>query len=242
MATTTTKAKPTNVRQKLAQARLAFLNENVKKSGKNMHLEFKYFELEDIVPSAIKIFADIGLLTTTNFDGVVASMTVYNTDNIDEPGITFTAPYREVKPIVSNKGSQVTNEMQALGSSITYLRRYLYMMMLDIVEHDDIDATLGKPIYEPATIEVTEKPKAPATPAERENIKEKLTSENVSANEGQIATLKECCKKLLDVDETMEDFVQQIALKTEGFTKITSAACDELCANLEKMIESYGDR
>ena len=34
-----------NVRQKLTKARLYFLNQKVKKSGKNMHLEFKYFEL-----------------------------------------------------------------------------------------------------------------------------------------------------------------------------------------------------
>lgn len=46
-----------NVRQKLAKARLQFLNQKVKKSGKNMHLEFKYFELEDIVPPAIRNIA-----------------------------------------------------------------------------------------------------------------------------------------------------------------------------------------
>ena len=51
-----------NVRQKLAKARLYFLNKKVTKSGKNMNLEFKYFELEDIVPSAIRIFAELGLV------------------------------------------------------------------------------------------------------------------------------------------------------------------------------------
>lgn len=44
-----------NVRQKLAKARLYFLNQKVQKSGKNMHLEFKYFELEDIVPPATRV-------------------------------------------------------------------------------------------------------------------------------------------------------------------------------------------
>ena len=34
-----------NVKQKLAKARLYFLNKKVTKSGKNMNLEFKYFEL-----------------------------------------------------------------------------------------------------------------------------------------------------------------------------------------------------
>lgn len=114
-----------NVRQKLAKARLQFLNQKVKKSGKNMHLEFKYFELEDIVPPAIRIFARVGLTTDIDFtDENGAVMRVYNTDNSEEAPIEFRVPYREVKPIVSNAGKEVTNPMQALGSSITYLRRY----------------------------------------------------------------------------------------------------------------------
>ena len=119
-----------NVRQKLAKARLYFLNQKVTKSGKNMSLEFKYFELEDIVPVAIRIFARVGLTSNTVFNGETATMTIFNTDNREEPGIEFVAPYREVGQIISNKGKEVTNPMQALGSSITYLRRYLWMMAL----------------------------------------------------------------------------------------------------------------
>ena len=240
MATT----KATNARQKLAQARLMFLNKNVKKSGKNMHLEFKYFELEDIVPSAIEIFAELGLVTTTNFDGTTASMTVYNTDNVEEPGIVFSAPYREVEQIISNKGAQVTNAMQALGSSITYLRRYLYMMALDIVEHDDIDGNLGAKTDDDAEVQTapTKTQKAPATPAERKAAKEELTSADGAASEEQIAELKGYCKALLEKDETQEDFIQQIAMKTDGFTTITASACAALNQNLAEILAQYGDQ
>ena len=178
-----------NVRQKLAKARLQFLNQKVKKSGKNMHLEFKYFELEDIVPPAIRIFARVGLTTDIDFtDENGAVMRVYNTDNSEEAPIEFRVPYREVKPIVSNAGKEVTNPMQALGSSITYLRRYLWMAVLDITEPDDIDATLGsEPEEEEPEIEAPnpekaktekksqKKQKAPATPAERKEAKIGLT-------------------------------------------------------------------
>lgn len=237
-------AKTTNVRQKLAQARLMFLNKNVKKTGKNMHLEFKYFELEDIVPSAIEIFAEVGLVTTTNFDGITASMTIFNTDNPEEQGIMFTAPYREVEQIISNKGAQVTNAMQALGSSITYLRRYLYMMVLDIVEHDDIDATLGvgntadETTKPPASAKVQ---KAPPTAAERKAAKEELTHTEVAANEEQIAELKAHCKKLLDKDETQEEFIQTIALKTNGFTTFPASVCIALTQDLIEILAQYGD-
>ena len=234
-----------NVRQKLAKARLYFLNQKVTKSGKNMNLEFKYFELEDIVPVAIRIFARVGLTTNTVFNGETATMTIYNTDNPEEPGIEFVAPYREVGQIISNKGKEVTNPMQALGSSITYLRRYLWMMALDVTEPDDIDASLGADnedtdLETPAPAKKST-PKPPATPAERKAAKEELTSTDGAASEEQITELKKLCKELMEKDETQEDFVQQIAMKTDGFTSITASACAALNQNLAEILAQYGD-
>lgn len=247
-----------NVRQKLAKARLYFLNQKVQKSGKNMHLEFKYFELEDIVPPAIRIFARVGLTTNIEFTDDKAVMSVFNADNIEEAPMTFTVPYREVKPIISNQGKEVTNPMQALGSSITYLRRYLWMAVLDITEPDDVDATLGSDDTQEETSEFAEeaaaaeaaapakvdkkgKKKAPATAAERKQAKEELTSGDGAASEEQIAALKSLCKELMEKDEAQEDFVQQIAMKTDGFTNITASACTALCQNLEEIIAQYGE-
>lgn len=243
-----------NVRQKLAKARLYFLNQKVTKSGKNMHLEFKYFELEDIVPPAIRIFARVGLTTNVEFTDTAAVMNVFNTDNPDEAPIPFTVPYREVKPIISNQGKEVTNPMQALGSSITYLRRYLWMAVLDITEPDDVDANLGSDDSTEDTNEFAEEAaaaastkkekkgkKAPATVAEREEAKKELTSADGAASEEQVADLKELCKELMDKDEDQEEFVQQIAMKTDGFTKITASACIALCDNLKEIISQYGE-
>ena len=239
MATAT---KPQNVLQKLAQARLEFLNEKVTKSGKNMHLEFKYFELEDIIPPAIRIFARVGLTTAINFAEEGAVMKVFNTDNVNEAPMEFRVPYREVKPIVSNAGKEVTNPMQALGSSITYLRRYLWMAVLDITEPDDIDATLGSDAENtnedtPASKKTA--PKPPATVAERKAAKEKLTGTDGAATDDQIASLKSLCKKLMDKDEAQEEFIQQIAMKTDGFTNITSSVCLKLCNNLLEILKQY---
>lgn len=231
-----------NVRQKLAKARLYFLDQKVTKSGKNMNLEFKYFELEDIVPTAIRIFDRVGLTSNTVFDGETARMTIYNVDNPEEAGIEFVAPYREVGQIISNKGKEVTNLMQALGSSITYLRRYLWMMALDVTEPDDVDANLGADTdleTTASTNKSTQKP--PATPAERKAAKEELTSTDGAASEEQIAELKKLCKALMEQDETQEEFVQQIALKTDGFTSIAASACTELCSNLADIIAQYGE-
>lgn len=240
--------KEMNVLQKLAEARLQFLNAKVEKTGKNMHLAFKYFELEDIVPAATRIFAEVGLTSFTSFDNERAAMTILNTDAPGDGGITFAVPYRENKPIVSNVGKEVTNPMQALGASITYLRRYLWMMALDITEPDEVDAGLGadhaEPVGEiaaprPEPVKKEKKQKAPATPAARKAAKKDMTAADGPADELQITALKNACKQLMAADEGQEEFVQQIAMKTQGFTSITRSACEQLVKNLGEMIAAY---
>ena len=229
MATTKTE----NVYQKLIKAREQFLNADVQKTGKYMHLSFKYFELDDIVPTATRIFSEIGLVPIVNFTADVATMTVVNTDN-PEDTVAFIAPFNQIAPIVSNTGKQATNEMQALGSSITYMRRYLYMMALDICESDSIDANIGKPA--PAA-PAPEAPKAPATPQQRQEVKQELTAPADNATALQIKGLKNVLKKLKDADPSKEEMVAQIAVQTKGFTEISKADCETLINKISTMLE-----
>lgn len=230
-----------NAMQKLQIARVEFLNAGVKKTGKNISLEFKYFELEDIVPVAEAIFGKVGLLMVPTFGKEYASAKVYNCDDRGEEPIVFEAPFTQIAPIISNSGKAVTNEMQALGSSITYMRRYLWQLVLDIIEADSIDNTSGAgedtPTPPPAP-KATKK--APVTAEKRQEIKSELTSapEGASSDE-QVATLKAELKKLMELDAEQESFVQNVAVKTEGFTKITADVCDQLIAGVRDMLSAY---
>lgn len=189
MATAGAKTATLNVYQKLLKARAMFLETDVQKTGKNMHLSFKYFELDDIVPSAIRIFNEVGLIAIVNFTADTATMNIINTEKPEEM-IAFVAPFNQISPIVSNTGKQATNEMQALGSSITYMRRYLYMMALDICESDELDASVGGdlPLEAPKKV-------APATPEQREEVKKELTNSEGNASTLQIKQLKSALKK-----------------------------------------------
>ena len=220
-----------NVFQKLLIAREKFLGADVQKTGKNMHLSFKYFELDDIVPAATRIFSEVGLVPIVNFTNDVATMTIVNTDNPEET-IEFVAPFNQIAPIVSNTGKQATNEMQALGSSITYMRRYLYMIALDICESDELDANVGKPVPAPQPA-----PSRPATPEARQEVKEELTAPAENATALQIKGLKAVLKKLKDADPAKEELIAQIAVQTEGFTAITKADCEALITKITAMLE-----
>lgn len=237
MATTAKKTEATenlNVYQKLLKARTMFLEADVQKTGKNMHLSFKYFELDDIVPPATRIFNEIGLIALPNFTSDTATFTVVNVDNLEE-SIVFTAPFNQIAPIVSNAGKQATNEMQALGSSITYMRRYLYMMALDICESDSIDANIGKGEAAP-TAPAAER-KAPATPEQRNEVKQELTAPADNATGLQIRGLKNVLKKLKDADPSKEELVAQIAVQTNGFTVISKSDCEALIERITAMLE-----
>lgn len=233
MATTAkeTKTANLNVYQKLLAARAKFLESDVQKTGKNMHLSFKYFELDDIVPTATRIFSEVGLIPIVNFTSDVATMTVVNTDNPEEV-IPFVAPFNQIAPIVSNAGKQATNEMQALGSSITYMRRYLYMIALDICESDSFDANVGKPVTAPQST-----PTPPATPEQRQEVKQELTAPEENATALQIKGLKNVLKKLKDADPSKEEMIAQIAVQTQGFTVISKSDCETLITRITAMLE-----
>ena len=229
MATTTT---PKNVYQKLLEARILFMEEDVKKSGKNMKMSYKYFELQDIVPVATPIFQKVGLLPVVNFTNTDATMMLVDVDN---PGdyILFNSPMRDIEPIISNKtGGEVTNAIQRLGSVETYQRRYLYMIALDIVESDSIEPLTGdNPPPAP-------KPSAPATPEKRQEVTKTLTAPEGNATELQIKGLKAAMAKLREADPTKEDFITQIALQTNGLTEISKADCEKLVQAITTMLEA----
>lgn len=194
--------KPVNIWGKLAQAREDFIKAPVKKSGINRFAEYKYFELADIVPPAIDIFKNLGLVFVVSFTDEYAVGTLVNVDNPDET-IEFKSPMRTLDV----KGM---NAIQALGGVETYQRRYLYMTCLDIVEADAFDATQGKPGSETTDEPIPQPVKSnkPATPQQREEVKKELIDEEGKATDVQIKSIKNGLKKLRNKEgEDYEPFI-----------------------------------
>lgn len=234
MATASAKKEdtPRNVLQRLLDARVRFLDANVKKTGKNMKMAYKYFELDDIVPVALPIFKEVGLLPVTSFNNEFATMTLYNVDD-REDSIVFTSPMREIDAIISNKtGGEVTNAIQRLGSVETYQRRYLYMIALDIVEADEMEAMtgMGTDVTPPAAA-----PKAPVTPVQREEIKQQLTAPDEQADEMMLTALKQAAKKLLTIEGGRER-AAKLAVDTKGFTVISKVDCEQMIRSINEEV------
>lgn len=126
----------TNVYEKLNTAREAFHQKKLKKSGLNKFAGYQYFELADFIIPALQIFKEHRLCAYISFTKDYADMRIVDLDN-PEQAITITSPMSEA----SLKGC---HPVQNLGAVQTYLRRYLWVAALEIVEHDALDATTGK--------------------------------------------------------------------------------------------------
>jgi len=138
--------------KKLQQARVTLLDANLKKSGKNKFAGFEYFELGDFMPTINKIFLDVGLCGIVHFTNDYAILTIYDADSEAAECIDFRSPM----VFASNPKGQA---IQDLGSTHTYLRRYLWLLAMDIVESDTVDALPQKetpkapPVAAPKVIE-----------------------------------------------------------------------------------------
>lgn len=121
-----------NVYKKIQRIKLELSERELKKSGENKFSNFKYYELEDFLPSIIQLCDKYGLFTQPLFDKESAELVIINADNPEEI-VVYTSPVRELEL----KGA---NAIQVLGGIQTYLRRYLYMAAFDITEGDPFDS------------------------------------------------------------------------------------------------------
>jgi len=121
------------VHAKLQKARVILASKSLKKSGQNRHHGFSYFELGDFLPEVQKIFAEVGLCGRTWFDATQGYLCIYDSEDITGPFVLFSSPTAEAKLA---KGTPI----QELGAMHTYMRRYLWVMAMEIVENDIVDA------------------------------------------------------------------------------------------------------
>jgi len=138
-----------NVYQKLNLAREKFHSAEIKKSGHNKFANYYYFELADFVVPALKIFQEVGLTSVIRFETDIATMEIVNNEK-PEDRIYITSPMSEA----SLKGC---HPVQNLGAVETYVRRYLWVTALEIVEHDGLDSSAPIKVEENSEIKEEKK-------------------------------------------------------------------------------------
>jgi hypothetical protein len=127
------------VHKKLNQVRVALLGTAMTKSGLNKFANYRYFELNDFMPVVQKMFDDYGLCGIVSYGPTLATLTI--TDIDDMTHVEVTSP-------MSTAALKGCHEVQNLGAVLSYIRRYLWVTALEIVEHDALDAMASNPSEE----------------------------------------------------------------------------------------------
>lgn len=123
--------KPFNIYAKLQKARVLLQAKPMKRTGKNTYSDYTYFELEDFLPQAIQCLNEVGICSIVTFDSEWATLSMIDVD-APESFIDFRSPMGAV----TLKGA---HEIQNIGAVQSYQRRYLYLMAMEIAEHDALD-------------------------------------------------------------------------------------------------------
>lgn len=121
-----------NVYAKLQAARIKLHSTELKKSGHNKFAGYSYFELADFVVPALQIFDSLKLCGVVSFGKELATLTIVDLESGEK--LEITSP-------MSTAALKGCHEVQNLGAVETYIRRYLWVAALEIVEHDALDAS-----------------------------------------------------------------------------------------------------
>ena len=125
-----------NIYEKLQTARVELQGMSLKKSGYNKFAEFDYFELGDFMPQVNRIFEKLKLFSKFDLLEEKAILTIVDIEK-EENTLIFESSK-------ANAEVRAANSIQQLGATHTYLKRYLYLNALEIVENDPINAIIDK--------------------------------------------------------------------------------------------------
>ena len=193
------------------------LSKKMNKSGQNTYSKYDYFQLKDFMPQALELFNEKGVYTefwisrdTYAMPGKKTVSRCFNEEgeptneietyeeaweykefahllvvNIDNEDDTI-----ELTKETANVQLQAAQPIQNLGGKSTYMKRYMYMDLLEINENDAVEEETGKPVKvetktttkkasKPAVTPVTTKVEVPieTTPEELPNVESDKTVE-----------------------------------------------------------------
>jgi len=186
--------------KKLQEVRSELTKINLKKTGFNKFSNFKYFELGDFLPSISKLCADKGICSVVNFGTEKATLTLF--DDESEQSISIETEVRKLN-LISKDGKEKMNDLQALGAEQTYLRRYLYMNMFEVVENDVLDS---------GEVKTEEKPKE-----DKPTARDKLISKMIKGyfTEKDILKVLDAYYQEKDINKLTEEQFKDFLIKLE---------------------------
>ncbi|RAP51110.1 MAG: hypothetical protein BZ138_05880 [Methanosphaera sp. rholeuAM270] len=115
--------------RKVSRARELFQQAGLKKTGLNKFAKYKYFTLDDILRIGLPILEEVGLATWYQFMKDEAVLKVFDMETNYSQNL-----YIQIPALSAEGNNNVT--LQNVGKQQTYLRKYLYQQLFEVVESD----------------------------------------------------------------------------------------------------------
>jgi hypothetical protein len=184
------------------------------KSGKNDYSHYDYFQLKDFIPQVIQLGNKHGVFTkywigykkielpakkttSVQFDenGVKIGETIVEEENFEMKEFAFLEAINMEDPedtiLLEKETGDVrlsgAQAIQNVGGKTTYMKRYMYMDLFEIVENDSIEENTGKPEKVETKKASTTKPVTKTVSTKKEEVKEEPKEEKVEETK-EVAT------------------------------------------------------
>lgn len=185
-----------NIYSKITKLKAELSSMEIKKSGQNKHLGFKYHELNDFLGAISMLNEKYGLAENISVDKELATLTIVNTEMPDERAVvTVPTVFADMQP--------KNDSIQKLGATLTYLRRYLYVQAYAITEHDVVDALNLK---EPAAVDNKQQARKLYAFIKSESENEEQAKENAKAFLQDVYSINSM-SKLDFADKSLKDML-----------------------------------
>lgn len=229
-------SKDMSVHERLLNAKLDFNRMDIKKSGMNTGVGYMFFTLDDITGPILELEAKWRIHIHMHTDKVDdENRMVGYVVNLDNPNdvIMYSLKYEVSESrLSSNTGNPITTKTQNVGAAITYMRRYMYLVIFDIIESDALDSS---PVNQASPTRGK-----PATQEEKRAVQKKLAATGDQAPKTLVTSLKKKLKELVEADPGQKGFVKEVLDGTSNLTSVTKEEAEgfilyvnEVMANLE---------
>jgi hypothetical protein len=131
-----------NLNESIIKIRVDLQNATIKKSGKNKHAGFSYFELSDFLPKLNELMKENGVNDIIQITHELASITLVKGEERE----TYSIPFALFPTPLTNAGKPMMQDIQYLGALNTYYKRYLYLNAFGITDGEVIDSMNVKDI------------------------------------------------------------------------------------------------
>lgn len=216
-----------SVHKKLMQARIKLQGTKLTKTGQNKFAGYKYFELSDFLPTVQEIFNELGLAGVVSYHADAATLTIVDTESSTE--LVITSP-------MASANLKGAHDIQNLGAVQTYLRRYLWVTAMEIVEHDILDATLGASDSKP-------KPK-PTAPLPTNQPTDAPWAISITSEDEWAKSVVFAASELLKFAKSKTDVVEIFKVNRKIFDRLMvedKTAYDELMAVFSEFKSKLGE-